>query len=145
MNRLRFTIKGLFILIFWCGIGFLIFTVANKEEIPVPQLTPEESADQKARIQSMRGTVIKTPPQGNSSVDGIDLHYEIVISPTGKQFYRGEVCPENCEHYVLGYIWAKELSITQTDACQKVEYNPRLKSPAYSQGCAQAVFDNTLK
>ena len=113
--------------------------------MPVPQLTPEESADQKARVQSMMGKIVKTPPQGNSSVDNVDMHYEVVASPTGKLFYRGELCPENCEHYVLGYTWAKELGITRTDACQKIEYNPRLKSTAYSQGCIQAAIDNTLK
>lgn len=145
MNRFKFTIKTLFILTFWCGVGFIVFTVANKEETPAPRITPEESADQKARIQSMMGKVVKTPSQGNSSVDDIDMHYEIVASSTGRLFYRGEMCPENCEHYVLGYTWAKELGITQADACQKVQYNPRLKSPAYSQGCTQATIDNNLK
>lgn len=141
MNTFVDIIKLLLMLAFWGAFfGFIIILPTGLLDIkPKQQQSPEQKADIDARFQSIRPIIVRN----TEGADSLIIHYEIVLSATGKQFYRGNVCPEKCDIYVAGYTWADELSIINPVACLKIKHNILLKLVDYATGCIDAANDRS--
>lgn len=58
-----------------------------------------------------------------------------VRSGTGKLFFKGNVCSNDCSGHIAGYEWASDYGMTNPDKCDESD------SPSFTEGCKSAVED----
>ena len=88
----------------------------QKLEAEQQYLNSPEGKDEVARKQSLDG--------------------KIIVSQTGKKYYRGILCSKDCSGLQAGYEWSTKLGVTYEDAC---ENNNNSKS--FKEGCLKGVED----
>ena len=78
--------------------------------------------------------VFSVPADVDNSIGNIEYDGSVVVSQTGKKYYRGMLCSQDCSGHIKGYEWAIELGVTNYDACNS-------NSASFTEGCERGVYE----
>ena len=114
-------------IIFICAL-VLCFIYSHYSDVKEQKIKEE-----KIKIEKQAKEKYLNSPEGQDetarkkSYDG-----SVVVSQTGKKYYRGMLCSQDCSGHIKGYEWAIELGVTNYDACNS-------NSASFTEGCERGV------
>ena len=63
---------------------------------------------------------------------------KVMRANTGRLFFKGKACADDCSGNIGGYVWAEQLGVTKEAACSG-------KSESFQQGCLAYVHDRVAE
>lgn len=100
----------------------------------------EDRRDREAVRHSQREERLRNPAgQDDAARQQSRIQGGVVASPTGKRFFLGQLCSDDCSGHIAGYRWATNLGITKESACDSAYDSSN--SWSFYEGCVHGVKD----
>ena len=119
-------------IVYWCiflAVFLGLFYLNEKQE----QIEKEKQQQEQKRLQQY----LNSPEGQDETARKQSLKGDVILSKTGKQYYRGMLCTKDCSGHQAGYEWAWDLGVTNEDACDR-------KSESFKEGCLEGIKDVIL-